>query len=376
MAERPIPWEDHEARVEERPKLTDEPAERVSYSHYVAGDSPELVVTDTTLVAENDDGTPTYRIDYTIAGTKVGVRRFAPPPESIQLERERELLTEDAMPDAVMGFLPDHLDLTVRPQALDPRFHRERRLEHETKAGERYATALFPPENRYVFSDTAFPWSTCGKVLPSRASGVMVGPRHLLTVSHGIDWHTPTEREPWVAQWLSFTPSYFDRDDPFGTAGSTHIYWQEQVTGPTIDGTEAQFDYVVVVLDRRIGDITGWMGSRSYTDDWDGETYWSHIGYPTDLVSGERPAFIGDVSLDGTEDDDAHQAMHHRGDVWPGQSGGPYFGWWEGEPWPRVVSVQSWEQYEDAAQTIPLVNGASGGSSMVDLIIRARNDFP
>jgi V8-like Glu-specific endopeptidase len=376
MAQEPIPWREQEARVEQRTKLTDVPAESALFSRYVSGHSPELVVTDTAQVGEDDDGTPTYRIDYAITGAKVGVRRFVTPPEGIQFERDRELLTEDNAPEALGGFVPDHLDLSVRPQLLDPRLYSERRIEHETRGGEKYATALFPPEDRYLFSDTAFPWSTCGKVLPSGASGVLVGPRHLLTVSHGIDWHTPSEREPWVAQWLSFTPSYFDGDEPFGTAGSTHIYWQHQVTGRTIDDTEEQFDYVVVVLDRRIGDITGWMGSRSYTDDWDGGTYWSHIGYPTDLVSGERPAFIGDVSLDGTDQDDAHQAMHHRGDVWPGQSGGPYFGWWDGEPWPRVVGVQSWELYEDDAQTIPVINAASGGSSMVDLIIRARSDFP
>ena len=68
------------------------------------------------------------------------------------------------------------------------------------------------------------------------------------------------------------------------------------------------------------------------------------------MASGFRPVLIGPVALDGDDaQDDEHETMEHRGEVWPGQSGGPYFGWWEGEPWPRVVSVQSWEQYEDTA---------------------------
>lgn len=116
----------------------------------------------------------------------------------------------------------------------------------------------------------------------------------------------------------------------------------------------------MVVLDRRIGEVTGWMGSRACTDEWDEQAYWSHVGYPGDLVSGERPAFIGNVSLNGTEDDDAHQSMHHRGDVWPGQSGGPYSGWWDREPWPRVVSVQSWEAHAD---TVGHQAGRGNGSS-------------
>ena len=33
-------------------------------------------------------------------------------------------------------------------------------------------------------------------------------------------------------------PSYFDGSTPFGTAWGIHIYWQEQVFGPTIEGTE------------------------------------------------------------------------------------------------------------------------------------------
>ena len=47
---------------------------------------------------------------------------------------------------------------------------------------------------------------------------------------------------------------------------------QHQVIGPTVDSTEKQFDFVVVVLDQWIGERTGWMGSRSYTDYWDAET--------------------------------------------------------------------------------------------------------
>ncbi|MDP8978732.1 MAG: hypothetical protein M3N17_09215 [Actinomycetota bacterium] len=59
--------------------------------------------------------------------------------------------------------------------------------------------------------------------------------------------------------------------------------------------------------------------------------------------------------------------MYHTGDVRPGQSGGPMFGWWEDEPWPGVVAVQSWQKSS--------TNGASGGSNLVGLNIRARSDF-
>lgn len=195
----------------------------------------------------------------------------------------------------------------------------------------------------------------------------MVGPRHLLTCSHAIEWRANPDR--YVCGWIKFIPSYFDASEPFGAAWGTHIYWQQQVVGPNIDGTGDRNDYVVVALDRPIGDLTGWMGSRTYSDSWDGGAYWSHIGYPGDLTGGSRPSFQGGFSLNG---DDAqpstNQAMYHQADVWPGQSGGPFFGWWDGEAWPRVVADQSWQNSD--------TNGASGGSQMVDLIIRARTDWP
>ena len=82
------------------------------------------------------------------------------------------------------------------------------------------------------------------------------------------------------------------------------------------------YDYVVVVLNNRIGNITGWMGSRGYTDSWDGGTFWADIGYPGDLSAGNRPSFENGIALDSAWWQlDSHEAMAHRGDVWPGQSG-------------------------------------------------------
>ena len=66
---------------------------------------------------------------------------------------------------------------------------------------------------------------------------------------------------------------------------------------------------------------------------------------------------------DPTDEDALHQA-----DVFPGQSGGPIFGWWSGEPWPRVTAVQS-------AQN-PTTNLAGAGNDIPDMVIQALKDFP
>jgi len=111
------------------------------------------------------------------------------------------------------------------------------------------------------------------------------------------------------------------------------------------------------------------MGSRTYADSWDGGTYWRHIGYPGDLAASQRPSYERDIALDGSgADSDTHKRAFHKGDVWPGQSGGPFFAWWSGENWPRAVAVQSGQTASN--------NLAAAGSRLVNLIIQARTDFP
>ena len=122
----------------------------------------------------------------------------------------------------------------------------------------------------------------------------MVGPRHMLTVSHGISWNGDGS-----AGWVQFRPSYFSSDAPFGEARGIHWYAYQQVTPPTIDGNEGLEDYCLIVLDRRMGDLVGWMGSRTYSEDWDSEGVWRHIGYPADLAGAEQPSYRRDISLDG-----------------------------------------------------------------------------
>jgi len=330
-------------------------------SFFVAGKGPSV------KVISNQQG-ENYKVDLQIRGSIIGQHSFPPAIKTLRLAAGRTLMDPGANAQVLSAYAPDHLDLRTIPQKLGKKLAAPPRIDalRKLKKGENQATTVFNPENRYIFNDTAYPWSSAGRVdTPNgTGSGVMIGPRHLLTCSHVIQWLPGN-----TAGWVKFTPSYFNGSAPFGIAWGTLIYWDAvKVTPPTISWSEGQHDYVCVVLDRRIGDLTGWMGSRGYTDSWDGGQYWSHIGYPGDLSSSERPSFEGSIALDGTSQPDEHQNILHRGDVWPGQSGGPFFGWWSGDVGPRAVSVQSWQNSSD--------NGASGGQHMVDLVIRARNENP
>jgi outer membrane protein OmpA-like peptidoglycan-associated protein/V8-like Glu-specific endopeptidase len=300
-------------------------------------------------------------------------KRYLPPPVSVKafapLPRAR-LKELQKQAKALPGSAPDHLALTPIPSALPNELKRARFYDPSARAdranGVFRATTVFPPEDRKVFHDVKYPWSTIGLIeTPSgTCSGAMVGPRHVLTCSHGVNW-TATG-----AGWIKFTPAYFDGGvPPFGSAHGIKIYHHKKVTGTTLSRDDSQYDYVVVVLASRLGDASGFMGARSWSDSWDNQPYWWHAGYPFDLTAMRRPTFQSGIPLDGSFwDREVHTRIFHKGDVFKGQSGGPFFAWWSGEFYPSVVAVQSGENSSE--------NVASGGADMIGLIESARRDFP
>jgi V8-like Glu-specific endopeptidase len=312
------------------------------------------------------------RVDLVARAASFERRLFPPAVKAVSAARARRLeLT------ALDGLRPAHLAFRALPRELPKALQQSNRVRrYDLRLGEEMGlpTNVFSPDDRYTFSDTAFPWSTCGRVDTAAGfgSGVMIGPRHLLTASHVVNWGPNN-----TAGWLKFTPLSFDGNEPFGHAFATLIYsWNKADGSDGINADECAFDYVVCVLDSAMGNLTGWMGSRGYSTAWDGGAYWGHVGYPGDLANGARPAFVGYQAMDSTftrtiGGRDSF-GIRHRIDVIPGQSGGPYFGWWAGEPWPRVVATQSAHQWGGASGP----NTAGGGNPLPELINFARNNSP
>lgn len=357
----PVPLNEVARRFRARSAARPGPITRTQRLFVRGGHEPPVVKTRIEPIRRGAEG-----IDYEIVIETHGVdtgARARPPMLKGRGFRVGEARFDEARLERLLGaHVPDHLAFNPQPRqrvnafrTINPKLTRERNV----------ATTVFGNDDRFVFQDTAYPWSTIGRVETNRGtgSGVMIGPRHLLTVSHVIDWTAP---DGFAADWVRFTPSYFDGDAPFGEAYGVHVYWYLKEDGDGfISGSETDFDYVVVVLDHRIGESTGWMGARHYNDDWDSLNVWSHMGYPADLNSGQRPIFVSPFTMDGTDDD--AQDMLHKADVFPGQSGGPMFAWWDGDVGPRAVAVQSYQNSSN--------NGASGGRSLRDLVAQARTDF-
>lgn len=214
---------------------------------------------------------------------------------------------------------------------------------------------LFSPEDRRIYHDQSYPWGTICRVVTAAGagSGVIVGPRHVVTASHVVDWSGNTGGTVEVHRSGASVRA---------STAITRIWYYTKVTG-TVGWFEQDEDYAVLVTSQRIGDLFGWMGTRTYNSSWDDEPYWWNIGYPGMVGSGTRPTFQRNARLNEPWYDlGPARSMSTRADLTPGNSGGPMFGFWSDGPY--VVAVASSET--------PSENWCAGGSWLTNLVKHAR----
>ncbi|MEM6342457.1 MAG: trypsin-like serine protease [Bacteroidota bacterium] len=266
------------------------------------------------------------------------------------------------------GASSDFLKTRFKPELLQP----PRRINTELDI----PNSVFPPDSRYIYRDNSFPWCTVGRVDTESGycTGTMIGKRLMLTANHCINWTDDG------AGWVKFTPAYYNGDAPFGVAWANRvIYWTRVDGSDGLTNAESAFDYVVLVLDRNMGDLTGYAGYRTYNSSWNNGNYWQQLGYPSDLSGGERPAFFGGGAITSVESrNTAGQegfVLGHFMDTVGGHSGGPYWGWWADEPWPRVVGADSSSPSNPGTGTAG-DNEAGGGPALSALISWARANYP
>lgn len=307
--------------------------------------------------------------------------------EGIQLDADS--VSDDADVLENEGMVPEETEVTFRPEEAE-RTRVQEHLDLRTEEGEPLRDRetgeeldrggiIFGTDDRYLFHDHAFPWRTTGRIRTAggTCSGTTIGPRHVLTASHCVNWN-----DEGGAGWITFSPGSFDGHRPWGEIAATQVIYWLQAPG-MLNDQQTAFDYVVLVMEEEIGNVIGYPGYRTYDDDWNGGEYWQYTGYPGELAGGMRPAFQGDCVVSSTQGQslsgNSAQVLGHFNEFTPGQSGGAVWGWWDDEPWPRVVGVGSTigstAQQRPHGRTIG-DNEFGGGAALSKLIHWARQNYP
>lgn len=324
------------------------------FEAYIASERPPEIATRIEPVGEGRNRR--WRVAVDIMGERVS-SLARPPLEAIQVDR-RDFEPSDAR--RLEPSIPSLLSrVSTSPKAT------RRPKPFEIGMGDRRwsPTTIFMPDGRRPYYDTNYPWRCVVRLTrPSGwcGSGVLIGPRHVLTASHCIDW-TPG--------WLN-VDVLFANNASLGSTGAFRAYAETKVGPGGISPGDKDEDYAVVVLNERLGDRFGWMGCRTYNSSWDDEvSAWYSVGYPQDISStGQTPCwqtnfFLNEVAFDFGS---ARLLESNTFDNWPGQSGSPIFGFWDDGPY--VVGVVSGENSSN--------NNISGGSLLTSIVSRARRENP
>lgn len=231
---------------------------------------------------------------------------------------------------------------------------------------------IFGSDDRQVFQDASYPWHCCGKLYNSdgyAGSAALIWGNTIITAGHMVPWNSISAGS-W---WMRFVPDYFDGQSLLGAGVESYV---SDVNGYNTGGNVAGYDWAVCKLYTRLGDTLGYFGFNGYSSSWEDANYWTVVGYPGDVAGGERPSWQGSISIhDDDGDSNGGQELESQtADLNHGDSGGPIFGWWSGDP--RVIGVVSGEEEEYKFPFSTEDNNIfSSGSGFTNLIAWARSNW-
>lgn len=297
-----------------------------------------------------------------------------PPTGAVGLPgRTAERMDPASIPKHPLG--KTHL-AAFRPPWADHVFHPKlsglpdaQRALLRTIKGARFRPAygVFGSDDRQAYYPSGYPWQCIGRVFTWTdatrpgwsfyGSGVLVGPRHVLTAGHVAPWGS--------ANWaMLFVPGYYDGNSVVGSGANSWVSDFRSLDSGA--ASVSAHDISLLRLYDPLGDQLGYFGSKVYDRAWQDGNYWALVGYPS-MVTSERPSFqLGIPVLDNDVDGDAME-LEHQGDVTAGDSGGPFFGTWP-DGYPYVIGTVSGGERITGGDDPEDNNICAGGQALVNLI--------
>jgi V8-like Glu-specific endopeptidase len=233
---------------------------------------------------------------------------------------------------------------------------------------------VFGADDRVVYYPSGYPWTCVGRIFvwnnassPYYAwsgSGVLIGGRVVLTAGHMAPWGS--------SNWkMQFVPGYYDGASTLGAGVSS---WVSDYYGYNTGGSVSAWDMLVCRLYTPLGTSYGYFGAKTYSSSWEGGNYWTLAGYPGAVAGANRPSRqmwwpVLDDDTDGSADE-----LEYEADATAGDSGGPVFGFWSGQPY--AIATHSGGEKISFIWTIEDNNIGAGGAAMVNLVNWARTNWP
>ncbi|HEX5757785.1 MAG TPA: serine protease [Thermoanaerobaculia bacterium] len=280
-----------------------------------------------------------------------------PQPRQVKIIDKPKRTAADVVVPPASSYCPPWAGIAYKPKrvrlsAPTKIYHRGKRLEPRVD---------FPPPGQHLYDDPGFyPWRCVCRIIDAFGkvgSGVLCGPRHILTASHCVAWSTNVAEKIEVHR-----AGHFSLASAFDVVAIAYT----QIEGDSASTNLLDEDYAVLVTNERLGDQFGWLGTREYDSGWDGDRYWDTMGYPSSSLFPTDQ--LGHWLDEDAWDLGSGRAMTTSADIVEGHSGSPMFGWWDGQPW--TVAVMSSDNPPENE------NWCAGGSDLVSLVNFARSEHP
>jgi V8-like Glu-specific endopeptidase len=267
------------------------------------------------------------------------------------------------------GHCPDWSDVFYIPRTLPRTTHGRLRRFNGRVVEPAY---VFGPDDRQVYQDGSYPWRCVGKVINNEGkvgSGALVWPNVMVTAGHMVPWNSSS----W---WMQFVPDYFDGQSLLGAGVQSNVSDVQGYNTSYFSGSPAGYDWAVCKLYNPVGGPLGYFGFNGYSSDWENWNVWDVAGYPVAVANGQRPSWQGGISIldDDGDSNDGQELESETADITGGNSGGPIWGWWNGDP--RVIGVVSgFESEYRFLQGHQDNNIFASGSGLGNLIAWARSNW-